>query len=104
MVAAKPKKSSLTWNDVKCKMADFDRAGLVGVLQALYAASRDNRAFLHARPASDHLRGQWQAIHRGGSAIARRMLRNNATASMLFVFTLLREPVRNLAGSTCTMI
>jgi hypothetical protein len=39
-----------------------------------------------------------------GSAIARRMLRNNATASMLFVFTLLREPVRNLAGSTCTMI
>jgi hypothetical protein len=29
-------------------VADFDRAGLVGV-QALYAASEDNRAFLHAR-------------------------------------------------------
>jgi hypothetical protein len=49
MVAAKPKKSSPTWNDVKGKVADFDRAGLVGVLQALYAASKDNRAFLHAR-------------------------------------------------------
>jgi hypothetical protein len=48
-VAAKPKKSSPTWNDVKGKVADFDRAGLVGVLQALYAASKDNRAFLHAR-------------------------------------------------------
>jgi hypothetical protein len=46
MVAAKQKKSTPTWNDVKGKVADFDRAGLVGVLQALYAA---NRAFLHAR-------------------------------------------------------
>ena len=49
MVVAKPKKSSPTWNDVKGKVADFDRAGLVGVLQALYAASNDNRAFVHAR-------------------------------------------------------
>ncbi len=38
-----------TWIDVKNKLADFDRAGLLGLLQDLYAASRDNRDFLHTR-------------------------------------------------------
>jgi hypothetical protein len=28
---------------------DFDRAGLLGLVQDLYAASKDNQAFLHAR-------------------------------------------------------
>lgn len=28
---------------------DFDRAGLLGLLQDLYAANKDNQAFLHAR-------------------------------------------------------
>jgi hypothetical protein len=28
-----------TWNDVKAKLADFDRAGLIGLIQDLYAAS-----------------------------------------------------------------
>ena len=49
MVTAKPKKTSPTWIDVKAKVADFDRAGLLGVLQDLYAGSKDNQAFLHAR-------------------------------------------------------
>jgi|SRR4051794_2036821 hypothetical protein len=49
MVTAKPKRTSPTWTDVKAKLADFDRAGLLGVLQYLYAASKDNQAFLHAR-------------------------------------------------------
>ena len=30
-------------------MAEFDRAGLLGTIQDLYAASKDARAFLHAR-------------------------------------------------------
>jgi hypothetical protein len=38
-----------TWSDVKAKLADFDRAGLLGLVQDLYAASKDNQAFLHAR-------------------------------------------------------
>lgn len=38
-----------TWNDVKAKLAGFDRAGLIGLIQDLYAASKDNQAFLHAR-------------------------------------------------------
>ena len=49
MVTAKPKKTSPTWIDVKAKVADFDRAGLLGFLQDLYAGSKDNQAFLHAR-------------------------------------------------------
>ena len=48
-MAPKPKKTSPTWSDVKRKMAEFDRAGLLGTIQDLYAASKDTRAFLHAR-------------------------------------------------------
>ncbi|NMG17054.1 hypothetical protein GPA24_16240 [Aromatoleum bremense] len=35
--------------DVKAKLADFDRVGLIGLIQDLYAANKDNQAFLHAR-------------------------------------------------------
>jgi hypothetical protein len=37
------------WTDVKAKLADFDRLGLLGLIQDLYAAHQDNRTFLHAR-------------------------------------------------------
>jgi hypothetical protein len=43
------KKSTPSWSDVKTKLVDFDRAGLLGLLQDLYAANKDNQAFLHAR-------------------------------------------------------
>ena len=43
------KKSAPGWNDVKTRLADFDRAALLGLVQDLYAASKDNKAFLHAR-------------------------------------------------------
>jgi hypothetical protein len=42
-------KNSLSWSDVKAKLADFDRAGLLSLVQDLYGASKDNQAFLHAR-------------------------------------------------------
>jgi len=38
-----------TWTDVKVKLAGFDRLGLLGLIQDLYAAHKDNRTFLHAR-------------------------------------------------------
>lgn len=43
------KKAAPSWTDVKVRLADFDRAGLLGLLQDLYAASKDNQAFLHTR-------------------------------------------------------
>ncbi|WP_300337195.1 hypothetical protein [Accumulibacter sp.] len=43
------KSANPTWSDVKAKLADFDRAGLVGLLQHLYAASNDTKNFMHAR-------------------------------------------------------
>ncbi len=52
MPDVKPKaarKTSPSWGDVKAKLADVDRAGLIGLVQALYVASKDNQAFLHAR-------------------------------------------------------
>lgn len=52
MPEAKPKsarKSSPSWSDVKTRLVDVDRAGLLGLLQDLYAASKDNQAFMHAR-------------------------------------------------------
>lgn len=37
------------WSDIKAQLAGFDRAGLLGLVQDLYAASKDNQAFMHAR-------------------------------------------------------
>ncbi len=42
-------KQGPTWSDIKAKLAEFDRAGLQGLVQDLYATSKDNQAFLHAR-------------------------------------------------------
>jgi len=38
-----------TWSDVKTKLAHFDNAGLLALVQDMYGASKDNQAFLHAR-------------------------------------------------------
>jgi hypothetical protein len=48
-MAPKPTQTVPTWRDVKGKLAEFDRAGLFGIIQDLYAASKSNQAFLHAR-------------------------------------------------------
>jgi hypothetical protein len=42
-------KAQPKWTDVKAKLASFDRAGLLGLVQDLYAAHLDNRTFLHTR-------------------------------------------------------
>jgi hypothetical protein len=46
---ANQKSASPTWTDVKAILLNFDRAGLLGLVQDLYAGSKDNQAFLHAR-------------------------------------------------------
>jgi len=43
------KKNTTTWSNVKTKLNDFDRNGLLDLVQDLYTASKDNQAFLHAR-------------------------------------------------------
>lgn len=48
-MTGKSKKSSASWSDVKAKLATFDRASLLRLVQDLYAASKDNQTFLHAR-------------------------------------------------------
>lgn len=42
-------KTDPTWIDVKTKLADFDRAGMLALVQDMYAASKENQSFLHAR-------------------------------------------------------
>ena len=49
LIVAKDKSASPTWADVRAFLLTFDRAGLQGLIQDLYAASGDNQAFLHAR-------------------------------------------------------
>ena len=41
--------SSPSWIDAKAKLADFDRAGLLSLVHDLYATSKENQAFMHAR-------------------------------------------------------
>ena len=43
------KKANLSWIDSKAKLAEFDRDCLLGLVRDLYAAGKDNQAFLHAR-------------------------------------------------------
>jgi hypothetical protein len=45
----KEKGSLPTWIDVRAALLRFDRAGLQGLVQDLYTASKENQAFLHAR-------------------------------------------------------
>ena len=45
----KSNKKKPTWTDLKRQLADLDRAALLGLIQDLYAASKNNQAFLHAR-------------------------------------------------------
>jgi len=48
-MAKRKSKSQPKWTDVKTKLADFDRAALLGLIQSLYAAHKENQTFLHAR-------------------------------------------------------
>ena len=49
IIVAKDKSASSSWADVRAYLLKFDRAGLQGLIQDLYATSKDNQAFLHAR-------------------------------------------------------
>jgi hypothetical protein len=42
-------RSRPAWTDVKAKLAGLDRTGLIGLIQDLYAAGKDNQIFLHTR-------------------------------------------------------
>ena len=51
---ASGKKAPPTWSDVKAAIRAFDRTGLQGLVHDLYAASKDNQAFLHTRLGLGH--------------------------------------------------
>lgn len=44
-----PNKKKPTWSDLKRRLSELDNKALLGLVQDLYAASKDNQAFLHAR-------------------------------------------------------
>jgi len=48
-VVTKKKRTLPSWKDVKAALQAFDRTGLLGLVQDLYAVSQRNREFLHAR-------------------------------------------------------
>jgi len=48
-MARRQRVSKPSWTDVKAKLASLDRLGLLGLIQDLYAAHKDNQAFLHTR-------------------------------------------------------
>jgi hypothetical protein len=54
VAVVRSKNASPTWSDVRTALLDFDRAGLRGLVQDLYTASKDNKAFLHARLGLGH--------------------------------------------------
>jgi hypothetical protein len=54
VAVVRSKNASPTWSDVRTALLDFDHAGLRGLVQDLYIASKDNQAFLHARLGLGH--------------------------------------------------
>jgi hypothetical protein len=48
-MAKRKSKSQPMWTDVKAKLEGLYRAGVLGLIQDLYAMHKDNRTFLHAR-------------------------------------------------------
>ena len=48
-----PSKPVAKWSDVKRKLTDLDKAGLIGLVQDLFNVSASNKAFLAARFLSD---------------------------------------------------
>jgi len=42
-------KTKPSWTDIKSRLVDFDRAGLIQLVSDLYAFNKDNQTFLHAR-------------------------------------------------------
>jgi hypothetical protein len=46
---AEEKSTLPSWKVVKAALQSFDRAGLLGLVQDLYAVDKNNEAFLHAR-------------------------------------------------------
>jgi hypothetical protein len=49
VVVADEKSTLPSWKAVKEALQSFDRAGLLGLVQDLYARDKGNKAFLHAR-------------------------------------------------------
>jgi hypothetical protein len=78
-MSERPSKSQATWIDVKAKLASFDRIGLLGLVQDLYAAHKDNQTFLHARLglSEDVLKPYRQTIERW---LSPDVLRNQDTS------------------------
>ena len=49
MVVSDEKGTLPNWRAIKAALQSFDRAGLLGLVQDLYALDKGNKAFLHAR-------------------------------------------------------
>ncbi|WP_157470328.1 hypothetical protein [Desulfobulbus elongatus] len=45
----KTSKKQPTWSDLKRRLADLEPPALIGLIQDLYASSKNNQAFLNAR-------------------------------------------------------
>jgi hypothetical protein len=82
--AKRKPRSQPAWTDVNARLAGFDRRGLMGLIQDLYAAHKENRTFLHARfgVGSDALRPYKETLDRW---LWPDVLRNQDT-SVLMVF------------------
>jgi hypothetical protein len=94
-------KSQPTWTDVKSKLAVLNRTGLLGLIQDLYAAHKDNQTFLHARfdLGENVLKPYKQTIERWlWPDVLRRQDTSVAKARQAW----LRIDCRLIAGTTCS--
>lgn len=62
------KRRDASWSDLKAKLAALDRSELIALLRDLYAASKENQAFLHTRFGGGG--GRAEAVHGRHLALA----------------------------------
>jgi hypothetical protein len=99
-------KSQPSWTDVKAKLASFDRKGLLGLIQDLYAAHKDNQTFFHARFAvgEDALQPYKQTIDRWISPDVFKKQQNISVAKAKQAISNYKKAVGDPAGLAELMV
>jgi hypothetical protein len=93
VAVARSKNVSPTWSNVRVALRHFDRAGLLGLVQDLYTASKDEQALLHALSLSQTLSDWRLAANRVKLLPDDRALRTDLVRADWIV------PIAGLAGN-----
>ena len=106
LMSKRQSKSQPSWTDVKAKLASFDRKGLLGLIQDLYAANKENQTFLYARfgVGEDALQPYKQSIERWVSPVVLKKQQDISVAKAKQAISHYKKAVGEPAGLAELMV